>query len=43
MEIGVLFIFVLCAIVCPIMAMIQKTKLWKNFEDRFFQSHDHYM
>lgn len=43
MEIGIAFIFVLCIATYPIMTMVQKTKFWKNFEDKFFQNHNHYM
>lgn len=43
MEIGILYIFALSAIVAPIMGLVQRTKAWKDFEDKFFFDHNHYM
>ena len=43
MEIGILYIFVLGAIVAPIMGLVYKTKTWKDFENKFFLDHNHYM
>lgn len=43
MEIGVLYIFVFGIIITPIVGMIQRTKAWKDFENKFFFNHNHYM
>ena len=43
MEIGVLYILGLFFITAPIMGLVYKTKAWKDFEDKFFLDHNHYM
>ena len=43
MEIGILYILVFGIIIAPIMWLVYKTKAWKDFEDKFFFNHNHYM
>ena len=43
MEIGVAFIIIAMLVVAPVAIIISKTRIFKSFEDKFFEDHNHYM
>lgn len=43
MEIGVIFIIGMMLAIAPVAIIISKTRIFKSFEDKFFEDHNHYM
>ena len=43
MEIGFVFIIAIMLVLGPIAIIISKTRIFKSFEDKFFEDHNHYM
>ena len=43
MEVGIIFIIGIMLVLGPIAIGLSKTRIFKSFEDKFFEDHDHYM
>lgn len=43
MEVGIIFIIGIMLVLGPIAIGLSKTRIFKSFEDKFFEEHDHYM
>lgn len=43
MEVGIFFIIITMFILAPIAIIISKTRIFKSFENKFFEDHNHYM
>lgn len=43
MEVGIIFIIGIMLVLGPIAISLSKTRIFKSFEDKFFEDHNHYM
>lgn len=43
MEVGIIIILIIMFALGPIAIGLSKTRIFKSFEDKFFEDHDHYM